>query len=337
MKVLNTAVIGCGSICASHTDAISDLKTSMLYGVCDIDRERAEGTAHRLNCACFTDYRELLKDNKVDVVHICTPHYLHAPMAIEAMLCGKHVLTEKPVSISTADAAEMIRISRETGKTLGVCFQNRYNGTSRRIKELLQSGQAGKILGAKALVTWFRDEKYYTESEWRGRRAKEGGGVLINQAIHTLDLVQWFMGEVDGIKAHVDTRLLKGIIEVEDTADAAITFKNGSSCLFFATNNYAANSPVEIEIICEQAVIRLRDKLTITWRDGAVEQVTEEDRATGGKAYWGCSHRYLIRDFHEKLHNGEKFELDGEQGAITIKMIETIYRSSETGEYVKLL
>jgi predicted dehydrogenase len=143
------------------------------------------------------------------------------------------------------------------------------------------------------------------------------------------------LGEIDGIKAHVDTRLLKGIIEVEDTADATITFKNGSSCLFFATNNYAADSPVEIEIICEKAVIHLKDKLMVKYSDGTSEILEEIDRATGEKVYWGCSHKYLIRDFHEKIRNGKSFELNGEQGIKAIRIIEAINRSSETGEYIK--
>jgi len=337
MKILNTAIIGCGTIYPNHANAIAGLKTSRLYAVCDVDWNKAEEAAHRFDCRFFTDYREMLKDKNIDVVHICTPHYLHAQMAIEAMQSGKHVLTEKPMSISIAQAEEMNIVSQQTGKTLGVCFQNRYNETSLRIKEVLQSGNAGRILGAKAIVTWKRSGEYYTGSDWRGRREKEGGGVLINQAIHTLDLIQWVMGEIDTLKAHVDTRLLKGIIEVEDTADATITFKSGSSCIFYATNNYVTNSPIEVEIICEKAVIRLLDKLVITYADGRVEMVSEKDKATGEKAYWGCSHQNLIQDLHQKLQEGRPFDLTGEQGIATIKIIEAINRSSETGNEAKLL
>jgi len=336
MKKLNTAIIGCGAIFENHAGVVAGLDTSRLYAVCDIDKDKAEKAAQRFGCHCFTDYREMLDDENIDVVHICTPHYLHAPMAIDAMRRGKHVLTEKPMSVGVEQALEMISVSNETGRALGVCFQNRYNSTSLRIKEILLSGNAGRILGAKAIVTWNRKAPYYTGSSWRGSREKEGGGVLINQAIHTLDLIQWFMGEADSIKAHVDTRLLDGIIEVEDTADATITFKNGSSCVFFATNNYMADSPIEIEIICEKAVVSLKEKLTVTYSDGTVEQVSEIDTASGDKAYWGCSHRHLIRDFHEKLQEGKEFQLTGEQGIKSIEIVEAIYRSSETGMRVSL-
>ena len=123
---------------------------------------------------------------------------------------------------------------------------------------------------------------------------------------------------------------------MEDTADATIIFKNGSSCIFFATNNYQIDAPIELEIICEKAVIKLQDKLTIKYSDGTVEQVEETDKATGGKTYWGCGHKDLIRDFYEKLQAGKPFDLSGEQGITAIKIIEAIYKSSQTGEYVKL-
>jgi predicted dehydrogenase len=331
MKVLNTAIIGCGAISGTHAEAVAGLKSSRLYAVCDVDHRKAGDAAHRYDCALFTDYGELLKDKKIDVVHICTPHYLHARMAIEAMKSGKHVLTEKPMSITAAEALKMNEISRETGMTLGVCFQNRYNATSLRIGEVLKSGKAGRILGAKAMVTWKREAEYYMGSSWRGKWETEGGGVLINQAIHTLDLMQWFMGEVNSVRAHTDTRLLEGIIEVEDTADATITFKSGSSLLFYATNNYAANSPVEIEILCEKAVIRLSDRLVIRYSDGTSEETEEIDRATGEKAYWGSSHKSLIRDFHQCIQEGKPFGLDGRQGITAIRIIDAINRSSRAG------
>lgn len=191
MKKLNSAIIGCGSIHTVHAEALVSSAHANLYAVCDIDEARASNSAEKYNCRAFSDYHEMLNDSNIDVVHICTPHYLHAPMAIAAMKSGKHVLCEKPIATSTGDAEEMIRVSRETGKKLGICFQNRYNTTSQKIKDTLVSGKAGKILGAKAFVTWHRDKSYYDSGEWRGTWEKEGGGVLImgdgdNYSIHGL-------------------------------------------------------------------------------------------------------------------------------------------------------
>lgn len=335
MGKLGAAVIGCGSIHKMHADAISGNPNAALISVTDIDEERAKAATAQYGCSFHTDFMEALEDERVNVVHICTPHYLHAYMAIKALEKGKHVLTEKPMSISSADALDMIGVSQKTGMKLGVCFQNRYNTTSLRIKELIDSGSVGAVIGAKAMVTWYRDEKYYTESGWRGTWEKEGGGVLINQAIHALDLLQWFLGDIDWLKSNVDTRLLKDVIEVEDTAEATIMFKSGAPALFYATNCYRLNSPVEIEIVCEKAVIKLAGDATVTYENGLVVHMEETDARTGGKAYWGCSHAVLINDFYEKIITGDKFDIDGAQGIKTIRMIEAFYESSRTGRRVE--
>lgn len=336
MTKLKTAVIGCGSIFPQHADALMDCPDADLYAVCDIDESRAKAAAGKYGCRSFTDYTEVLKDNKIDAIHLCTPHYLHAPFAIGAMNAGKHVLTEKPMAITVGDAEKMIETSGKTGKSLGVCFQNRYNRTCGRIKEIVDTGRAGRVLGAKALVLWHRGEEYYSAAEWRGTWEMEGGGVLINQAIHTLDLLQWFMGDIDRLKASVDTRLLKGIIEVEDTAEATILFGNGAAALFYATNCYVSNSPIEIELICEKAKIQYNGELNVFYDDGTKEHVTDVDRTTGGKAYWGCGHKEYISDFYEKITKGQSVWVDGRQGINSVKIIEAMYKSDKTGEYVKV-
>lgn len=336
MNKTRVGIIGCGAISTIHMDAVAACADARLAAVCDIIGEKAAATAQKYGCKAYTDYRELLEDRDIDTVHICTPHYLHAPMAIAAMRKGKHVLCEKPVATNSDAAWQMIRTAEETGKTLGICFQNRYNATSVKIRELLDSGSLGRILGARAFVTWHREGPYYTESGWRGTWEREGGGVLINQSIHTLDLIQWFMGEIADIKGNVDIRLLSDIIEVEDTADATIRFRNGARALFYATNCYAADAPVQLEILCEQAVLRLEGDLTITWSDGRREQVAETDLRTGEKAYWGCGHAALIEDYYRRLKDGQSFPIDGSEGIKALQMIEAIYHSSKTREYAEM-
>lgn len=334
MSKLRAAIIGCGAIHKTHAQAIIDNPNAELVSVVDIDAEKAEQSAKLYNCRYFTDYKDMLNDKEIDVVHLCTPHYLHAPMAIDSMLAGKHVLTEKPAAIKSSDVMRMAEVSKNTGKSLGVCFQNRFNNTSARIKEILSSGKAGKILGAKAMVTWKRDEEYYASGYWRGTWEMEGGGVLINQSIHTLDLLQWFCGDVVKIKGSYDTRLLKHVIEVEDTAEATLIFKNGSAGLFYATNCYAAHSPVEIEIICENALIKLSDNLTITYKSGETEHVSDSLSSVPGKSYWGSGHAVLIDEFYNCILEQRPFLIGPEEGVKTIKLIEGIYESAGTGEYV---
>lgn len=334
--MIHTAIIGCGTIHTTHAEAIKTNSQVRLAAVADIDEARAAETAAKYGCAYYTDYKELLKQESVDAVHLCVPHYLHKPMAVDAMRAGKHVLTEKPMALSEEDAWEMIRVSEETGKTLGVCFQNRYNATSQRIKEVITSGKAGRILGGKAFVTWHRDAGYYNSAAWRGTWEKEGGGVLINQAIHTLDLLQWFMGDIDKIKGSVDNRLLQGVIEVEDTAEATLHFANGAPAIFYFTNSYVTDSPITIELVCEKAVIRLDSDAIIRYANGETEHVTEVDQATGDKAYWGCSHKALIDDFYTKILQGEPFGIDGKQGITAIKIIQAVYKSHRDRDWISL-
>lgn len=336
MQKTGVAVIGCGTISKMHFDSIlSTSNTELLYAV-DIDEKRARDAAAKYGCGFHTDYREALKDPHVHVVHLCTPHYLHCQMALDAMENGKHVLTEKPIAISQEDAEKMILKSEETGLELGVCFQNRYNATSVKITEILHSGIVGHILGAKAAVTWNRDESYYKAESWRGTWKMEGGGVLINQAIHTLDLLQLFTGNAVRVRGSYFRSLLENAIEVEDTAQAIIKFDNGVNALFQATNCYCINSPVSIEIVCSKAVIKLEGGLTIQYNDGKTEYFTDDNPLTGEKSYWGYSHKLLIQDFYHCIQSGKHFALDGHEGIKALKIIKAIHKSSDIGQWVTL-
>ncbi|MNN61064.1 hypothetical protein D3C81_1762810 [compost metagenome] len=181
----------------------------------------------------------------------------------------------------------------------------------------------------KGIVTWTRSETYYTESSWRGKWKTEGGGVLINQTIHTLDLLQWFGGEITSVKGSVTTDVLDGVIEVEDTAHACINFENNVRGLFYGTNAYLANSPVELELVFQQGTLLLRRDCLYLWKDGQETLLCEPFSSNAeGKSYWGTSHSRLIHDFYNHVSEGRKFWLDGVEGIKALKLIAGIYRSS---------
>jgi len=324
MSTLNVAIIGCGSIFKNHAMALMNMEGVKFHTFCDIKLDRALSAAEEFGGKAASDFNEVVKNNEIDVVHICTPHYLHAPMAIEALKHGKHVLVEKPLAMDSKEAEKVIKAAEESDRHIGICFQNRYNENSVRIKKLLDSKEAGAILGARAFVTWHREGKYYTESDWRGKWSTEGGGVLINQSIHTIDLLQWFVGEVESVSGSTATRKLADIIEVEDTAEGFIKFKNGASGLFFASNCYAVNAPISIEIACENAVIRLEDDLVIKWKDGKVESFSETSKTTGEKAYWGLGHSKLINDFYNSINTGRDFSIAPKEAAVATRIIDGI-------------
>ncbi len=327
MDKLRAAVVGCGNISSRHLETITENENCILSCVCDIVPEKADAKAVKYGVKAYYDFDEMLANDDFDVLHICTPHYLHHEMAIKAMNKGKHVLCEKPLAIYYDDAVKMCECAEKNDVYLGTCFQNRYNEASVYIKNLLSSGELGKIIGAKGIVTWDRDEEYYSD-DWHGTLDKEGGGVVINQSIHTLDLLQWLIdSDVIDVKGSVSQKRLMGKVETEDTADAVITFKNGTQALFYATLCYAANSPVFIEMLCQKGKVVMYDDLAII-KKGEDKQTVTFEHTKGDKGYWGSSHSRLIRDFYSSITCKEHFEVDGKSGIKAVKIVDSLYKDA---------
>jgi predicted dehydrogenase len=262
-------------------------------------------------------------------------------VAIAAMKAGCHVLTEKPMSIDLADAEAMVATAKETGKTLGVIFQNRYNAGSVLIKSVLEHGTLGNILAAKATLTWYRPDEYYSKSDWKGTWDKEGGGVIIDQAIHTFDLVRYFIDdEIEYIDCHIANREHESI-EVEDVADGVMGFKNGVKAAFWANNYYSHDDEVQIDIACENGTIRMiAEEAHVKYYDGR-EFIAKPDPNDsfdygGGPSYWGASHVKQIDQFYEALADGEEPEINGEIALETQRMVCAMYKSGKTGKRVFL-
>lgn len=330
MNELGTAIIGCGAIVPLHAKAVSAISNVNLLTVVDIDADKATHTGKEFACHATDDYKEILNDDRIDVVHLCTPHYLHADMAIELLRAGKHVLTEKPMAMDIRSARRMLKAAQQSTAQLGVVFQNRYNEASIRMKEIIDSGLLGKLICMKGIVTWHRNENYYTDSNWRGRWSTEGGGVLINQTIHTLDLLQWYGGEIASVTGSITTDVLDGVIEVEDTAHASIHFANNVRGLFYGTNAYLVNSPVELELVFEEGILNLRRDCLYLWKDGEETLLCEPIfTSTEGKSYWGTGHKRLIEDFYDHISTGRKFWLDGTEGIKALELVTGIYESAQ--------
>ncbi len=334
MKSFNCALIGLGAIHMNHVRAIEALPECKLVAVCDIDAAKAEKKAEELNCNGYTDYKTMLGQEQIDVVHICTPHYLHAPMAIYAMEHGVNVLVEKPMGMNSRETAEMIRVAKETGRRLGVCFQNRYNPTVQRIRTLIDQGDLGRFLSSKTIVSWNRDAAYYAQGAWRGTWNEEGGGVLINQAIHTMDLTQWLAGFPVDVQAQTSCFRLHDAIEVEDTAHGYFHYPDGATGIFYATNAFGADDPVELDLVFENATIRLKKDLLIQYADGTEEHMDDQSLVSGAKGYWGNGHTALIHDYYTCLDEGRPFPIDGPEAAKIIKVLDAIYRSAATGNRI---
>jgi predicted dehydrogenase len=372
-SVLSAAVIGYGNIAPVHLASLRRLPGVRIAAICDDAPSRqAAAKADHPDVAVYADYKRMLSTEKPSVVHICTPHYLHVPMAIECLKSGAHVVLEKPCAMNLADGKALEKVWRSSGLQVGVCFQNRYRPAVREAKRLLESGAYGKTLGIRGTVAWRRDAAYYASgTAWRGKWASEGGGVLINQAIHTLDLIQWLGGGVVRSRATGANLSLPESIEVEDSAVVVMDFASGGRGILFATNANVEDSPIEVDILCEKARLRISDALYLALRSssgadsplalhvsdeddeeqdapGKGEADNAADSAAGGsaanrssgrdsaspvpaKAYWGIRHYNLISDFYECVREKKAFAIDPAAGLKTVEILDTIYGDPKRG------
>lgn len=333
--MIQVGVVGCGKIGNVHAKVLKGIKGVELCAFADIRRERAgEYSSHYAGGkgTVYESLEQMLENEKLDVLHICTPHGCHVPMAVAALKKGLHVFMEKPPAISREQFEELKKAEAESKGRLGICFQNRYNETTEKISGILKEGSLGKILGGRAFVTWHRDAPYYTESGWRGRLETEGGGVLINQSIHTLDLLLHWLGKPVRTEASMCNHHLKGITEVEDTLEAYMVFSEGErpvSASFYATTAYAIDAPVFLELACEKGFVRL-DGMVVCCQAGEMEPVYwQAPRASApGKAYWGMGHEACIRDFYDCLESGRAYANDLASAENTFNTVMDIYESA---------
>lgn len=325
------ALIGCGDVSIIHFEAIDAIDDIELVAVCDTDPQRLAATAADRDVPGYSDHLKMLAEVRPDVVHVTTPHDQHVQLSIDALGAGVHVIQEKPIAHTLEEADRLVEASRAATSKIGICFQNRYNVSSQHARRVLDSGELGAILGAYSSVVWTRTADYYAARPWRGTWANSGGGLLINQAIHTLDLIQWLMGDVVGLQGRADTRKFQEVIEVEDTAEALFTHSNGTTTSFYATLTAPMARPVELEIEAENGTLAIRDGLTVTWRDGRVEHWPERAVPSGGRAYWGVSHEILIRDFYERLDDPEPFWISPAESRKSLTMLKEVYRQSRIG------
>ena len=331
---LRVAVVGCGDVSSVHFEAIAHDPLAELVAVCDTDAGRREAASARYSVPGFASISELIDAVRPDVVHISTPHDEHAVLAIAALEAGVNVILEKPLANSREAGDALVSAAEASGAKIGICFQNRYNTPVRAAKELLESGRLGKVVGASGTVIWHRTREYYEDRPWRGTWANGGGGLLMNQAIHTLDLLQWLLGDVQSVTGGAATRTLADVIEVEDTADLVLEHAGGARSTFFATLSNAVNDPVTIEIAAERGTLSLRGDLVATFADGTVETVTETVTATGERAYWGASHARLIHDFYESLSRPEPFWISPREARKTLEIIQSVYDQAYPGRHV---
>lgn len=324
MSKLRSAVIGCGIISASHLDVLKNQGRSPV-AICDVDEEKAKARAEKYapDVPIYTDYIAMLEEVRPDVVHVLTPHYLHSQMIVEILKRDIHCLCEKPVCIREDEFAAISKAERESKAMLGVCFQHRFMDTNRYIKARMEEE---KPVGMAAFVAWHRDASYYQGAPWRGKMDTEGGALLINQAIHTLDQMVWMLGKPVALTANLSNRTLQGVIEAEDTAELFIEFENGATAQLYATNAAADNFTVEIKAKTEAARYDFDSRQVR--RNGKPVPMDVGNASVDAKSYWGNGHYYLIREFYRCVEAGEKFPVDFAAASVAVRVILAAYKSN---------
>lgn len=324
-QTIKTAVVGYGAIGPVHAAALSKTDGAKLVAVCDTDKSRADLGAKAHGAAAFYDYDTLL-DSGIDCVHICTPHYLHCEMIKKALARGINVVTEKPCAISAAQLAELEEAERASCAKLCCIVQNRENPCVQRLLLELEKSKNPPV-GLAAVLKWHRDAAYYASADWRGKWATEGGGLMINQAVHLLDLLCLAGGRIKTISASVSN---KGIpeIEVEDTADALIEFENGVRASFYATNTYPTNESFFLEANMGDSILRYCDGMLWRISRDCTELLERDAPGEGAKTYWGTSHETAIKKFYAALSNGTEDYVHLSDVVPTMLALFEFYRTS---------
>lgn len=290
-------IIGCGNIAQVHARILMDMPDIEIVGCADIKKNKARDMAAMTGARAYSSAESLFNAEMPDAVHICTPHATHVPLCEAAAERRVAVFCEKPPAVTEKQwerlkaAAQLIPI--------GICFQNRFNPNVVRAHEILDSGEMGGLLGVRAFMTWKRDEWYYTNN-WHGKWKTEGGGCLINQAIHTLDLLIGFLGKPDTVEGSMFNHHLQGKIEVEDTVE--IFLKSGEKRgLLYGSCAYVYDEPVLLELRCEKGTLTIRDDLLIVNSGSESETIRCPMDPALGASYWGGGHKKCITDFYRAL------------------------------------
>lgn len=345
-RKLRVGIVGCGAISRNHLEAFGAINDVEIVGVCDIEIDRARATAAAWGIPTAVDTVAELLGLGLDIVSVCTPHPTHEDVVLQAAAAGVHVLCEKPIAIELYSAERMVSACDDAGVKLGVLFQRRFWPAAQRIRTAIDTGILGRPIMGQCSVMLHREPEYYSREAWRGTWANDGGGVLMTQAIHYIDLLQWYMGDVAEVYGKINTYKHGEHIEVEDSATAVITFTSGAMATLQAST---AASP------------SLGVQLRITGETGASASLTEFPEGSDGRVdLWAVSetittepihpeevhpnidlatingqliphHTTQVRDFVQALRNSTEPAITGQDATNALRILLAVYESSRTG------
>ena len=344
---MNFGIVGTGLIAEFHAKALAEIPGARLAACLDLVPERSAAFAARFGCAAYSDMGTFLRHPGLEVVNVCTPSGLHLDAALPAAAAGKHLIVEKPLEISAERCDRMIEACDRAGVTLSGIFPSRFHDSSRAIKGALEAGRFGRLTMGNAYVKWWREQSYYDKGGWKGKKALDGGGALMNQSIHAIDLLRWFMGPIEEVSAFLGAAGHAGI-DVEDNAIAAVRFASGalgaiqgSTAVWPGFLKRVEVSGMDGSAVMEEENIPFWKFRTETAEDDAIRGRFAAATGTGGGAADPAAighhgHKLQFLDVIGAIERGAAPAIDGREAAKAVAVIEAIYRSAETGKPVKV-
>lgn len=339
-KKIGIGIIGTGAIAGQHLKCVQELDNCEIIALASSSQERAEKATKKYSVKTYNNYQDLLKNPAIDAVIIGTHSGNHLAPSLAAAEMGKHVLVEKPIEVSAERADQMIAACKKAGVKLGVIFQNRFSPDYMKLKAAVSTGKLGKLMLGNAYIKWFRDASYYESSSWKGTLKGDGGAALINQGIHTIDLLLDIMGAADRVFGKIQT--VKHKIEGEDLGLAIVTFKNGALGTIEGSTAIVPGYPERLEIFGTQGSVILEGGKITAWN---LEEKNTEKSIPKKENHSGASdplaidyllHKAQISDFIESILHDRQPLVDGVEGKKSLVLIQGIYDSAKQGQEIKL-
>lgn len=339
MKTINFAIIGTGSIVDHHINSIREIEAANVVALCSSSEERAKQIESKYNLPCYYDLEELFENEKIDAISICTHSGNHLAPCLEAAKRGIHVITEKPLEVSLERADRMIEACRENNVKFACIFQSRFKPDYIKLKNAIDEGKLGKLILGNAYIKWFRAPEYYSSSNWRGTLEGDGGAALINQGIHTIDLLLSLMGNVRSVIGKVKTTLHD--IEGEDLGVAILDFQSGATGVIEGSTALYPGYPETLEIYGENGSVIMEGGKITSWNIKGEEpgEISSRETDSGSSDPMSISYEYhklQLSDFVESILQDKEPIITGEEGRPALEVIKTIYQSSKSSREIQL-
>ena len=333
------SIIGSGAIARLHAQAIAGIDDARLVGVCGSSKEKSESFAKEFHCKAYESVEELLLDSETEIVNICTPSGSHAEFAVAAANAKKHLLVEKPLAITKQQLLDIQKAVQENGVKAQVVAQLRFTPSIQKLKKAIDEGRLGRILFADFVMKYYREPKYYSGSNWKGTWAMDGGGALMNQGVHGVDLLQYLAGGVKSVYAHC--RTLAREIEVEDTANILVEYQSGAVGVIQATTVAYPGGPRTIKITGTNGSVIVEDDTIVRWdvKGEVIETnagASKFDSGANPMAFSDEYHKLQILDLLHAIEEDKTPLVNEDEGAKPVKIILAAYESERTGEKVEL-